>query len=86
MTDKEIGKNTYDDGNIPEIDLPGRADTPSGRNRYGDLPIGDPGNSNTDPSGNGNPDSSGESNLVWVTPPVLLSESEGLAPNAAGGI
>lgn len=82
MNDKETGKNTYDDGNIPEIDLPGRADTPSGRNRYGDLPIGDPENGNSGPSGN----PSGEDNLVWVTPPVLLSESEGLAPNAAGGM
>lgn len=69
--------NTYDDGNIPEIDLPGQADFPSGKNRYGDEPIGDPGNSNTNPSG--------DSNLVWVTPPVLLADSEGAAANAIGG-
>lgn len=81
MTDKDTGRNpenTYDDGNIPEIDLPGRANDPSGKNRYGDVPIGDPGNHGDN--------SSGESNLVWVTPPVLLAEAGEAAPNTAGGI
>ncbi len=103
MLDKEIDKylqNTYDDGNIPEIDLPGRADAPSGSNRYGDspiddppgqnsygdVPIGDPGNSHSNPSGDNNSNPTGDNNLVWVTPPVLLSQSEGPAPNAIGGI
>ncbi|MCI9527451.1 MAG: hypothetical protein HFH37_11150 [Lachnospiraceae bacterium] len=81
MTDKDTGRNpgnTYDDGNIPEIDLPGRTEGPSGQNRYGDAPIGDPGNHGEN--------SSGESNLVWVTPPVLLAEAGEAMPNTAGGI
>lgn len=80
MTDKENiqnPENTYNDGNVPELNLPGKADFPSGKNRYGDEPIGDPGNNDTNPSG--------ESNLVWVTPPVLLADSEGAAANAMGG-
>lgn len=103
MLDKEIDRylqNTYDDGNIPEIDLPGRTDTPDGanryggspiddppgQNRYGDVPIGDPGNNYSNPSGDSHSNPSGESNLVWVTPPVLLSEADTPAPNAFGGI
>lgn len=81
MTDKDTGRNpgnTYDDGNIPEIDLPGRTDGSSGKNRYGDVPIGDPDNQGKD--------SSGESNLVWVTPPVLLAEAGEPMPNTVGGM
>lgn len=94
-------QNTYDDGNIPEIDLPGQnryGDEPSGQNRYGDEPSGQ-NRHGDEPSGqnhyggdatggyddsNSNP--SGEDHLVWVTPPILLSDTEGLEPNAAGGI
>lgn len=103
MLDKEIDRylqNTYDDGNIPEIDLPGRTDTPDGanrygdspiddppgQNRYGDVPIGDPENNHSNPSGDSHSNPSGDSSLVWVTPPVLLSEAETPAPNAFGGI
>ena len=81
MTDKNTVNyqgNTFDDGNIPEIDLPGRADEPSWTNRYGDMPIGDPENHGED--------SSGESNLVWVTPPVLLAEAREAVPNTVGGM
>lgn len=81
MTDKENSQypgNTYDDGNIPEIDLPGRTNGPSGQNRYGDAPIGDPENNNKYPSG--------EDNLVWVTPPVLLAKTDEAMPRPAGGI
>lgn len=78
MSDKKTSTNpgnTYDDGNIPEIDLPGQAGLPSGKNRYGDEPIGDPGD---------DANSSGEDNLVWVTPPVLLADTEAATLNAAG--
>lgn len=74
-------KNTYDDGNIPEVDLPGQ-------NRYGDEPSdqnhydGNDGENYDD--SNSNP--TGENHLVWVTPPVLLADGEGPQPNAAGGI
>lgn len=80
MSDKETAKtpeNTYD-RNVPEIDLPGQAGFPSGQNRYGDEPIGDPQNNNENPSG--------QDNLVWVTPPVLLADTEGASAPAASGI
>lgn len=80
MSDKETAKtpeNPYD-RNVPEIDLPGQADFPSGKNRYGDEPIGDPHNNNENPSG--------EDNLVWVTPPTLLADAEGTAASIVSGI
>ncbi len=80
MSDKKTPRqpgNTYDDGNIPEIDLPGKSDNPSGKSHYGDEPVGDP-DSNTNPTG--------EDHLVWVTPPVLLAEAENAALNTAGTI
>lgn len=64
-------KNTYDDGNIPETDLPGQ-------NHYGGDKTGGYDDSNSNPSG--------EDHLVWVTPPVLLADAEGLKPRAADGI
>ena len=91
MDKEKNAENTYDDGNIPEIDLPGQnrhGNEPSGQNRHGDEPSGqgryggDTGENHDD--SNSNP--TGEDHLVWVTPPVLLSQSEGPTPNAIGGI
>ena len=81
MDKENNAKNTYDDGNIPEVDLPGQnrhGDEPSGQGRYD----GDTGENYDD--SNSNP--TGEDHLVWVTPPVLLADAEGSQPSAACGI
>lgn len=91
MDKENNAKNTYDDGNIPEVDLPGQnrhGNEPSGQNRHGDEPSGqgrydgDTGENYDD--SNSNP--TGEDHLVWVTPPVLLADAEGSQPSAACGI
>ena len=85
----ESTKNIYDDGNIPDSDLPertgsdgqNRSDNPNandyhrgGQNGYHD---------NEDPDYN--PDGAPEQHpLTWVTPPVLLSKPDTLTPNAPG--
>lgn len=50
----------------------------SGQNRYGDGPPEGSDDRYTNPTG--------EDHLVWVTPPVLLSEVDGQKPDFAGGI
>lgn len=58
-------KNIYDDGNIPEIDLPQDTSLPSSQNRIGGNKDKDSGRNGQDPSDSSILD-------IPVTPPVLL--------------
>ncbi|MCI9083166.1 MAG: hypothetical protein HFI70_12935 [Lachnospiraceae bacterium] len=85
-------KNIYDDGNIPDSDLPERKNPSNGQNCSGSNTKNDykskeqssfqynPGqNSDTDPGS-----SPQQAPLTWVTPPVLLAETDDLQPDAPG--
>lgn len=61
-------------------------DHPDGQNRFGDHPDGQNHYGNHGNGSDSDTNPTGEDHLVWVTPPVLLSEAEAPMPGAAGGI
>ncbi len=89
---QESIKNVYDDGNIPDSDLPERSRSLNGQNRSdSDTKTGYGSKEqngfhyHTDKTSGNDPDSSPEqAPLTWVTPPVLLAKTDDLESNAPG--
>lgn len=88
----EYTENIYDDGNIPDSDLPERKNPAYGQNRS-DSNTGKGHNSkeqngyhyNTDNNSDNDPGNSpDQAPLTWATPPVLLAKTNNLESNSPG--